>query len=47
MVCCDDTRTLCGEEIGGDGKRSREDVDCVVCLDLADQPCSPTCDWRP
>lgn len=47
FFCCDPDRALCGRDISGDREDDVAEVDCVVCLDLEDGPCSPTCDYGP
>lgn len=42
IFCCDPGLALCGADVSEDEVVDLEDADCIVCLDLEDQPC-PTC----
>jgi hypothetical protein len=43
IVCCDDDTALCGRDVSSDPWTPDDDVTCVVCLDLENQPCAITC----
>lgn len=47
VFCCNPDRALCGHDVSDhpevDGPTPN---DCVVCLDLEEQPC-PRCDFQP
>ena len=44
ITCCDDDLALCGTDVS-DCDDSDDDETCVVCVDLANAPCSAGCDW--
>lgn len=42
--CCDPDLALCGEDVSAEPEvPDGVGVDCVVCIDLEDHPCSPGC----
>lgn len=38
--CCDPDLALCGTDVSTVPEIETEEVNCVVCLDLEDQPCA-------
>ncbi|MEU3851766.1 hypothetical protein [Streptomyces sp. NPDC029554] len=47
VFCCDRDRALCGHDISNDPEVfDYTPNDCIVCLDLEDQPC-PSCGFEP
>lgn len=42
IYCCDPDIALCGADVSAHPIVDLDDADCVVCLDLEEQPC-PTC----
>lgn len=42
IFCCDRDTALCGADVSNDPIVELEEADCVVCLDLEEQPC-PYC----
>jgi len=43
IYCCDPDTALCGTDVSGQPETDLDEANCVVCLDLEDQPCCPTC----
>ncbi|MEU3160028.1 hypothetical protein ABZ753_21595 [Streptomyces griseoincarnatus] len=47
VFCCDPDRALCGHDVSNDPEVPNPTPnDCVVCLDLEEQPC-PRCGFTP
>jgi len=47
LYCCDPNRALCGSDLTDSPELADdEDENCVVCIDLDEQPC-PDCGWTP
>lgn len=42
--CCLEDRALCGARLTGELVADGEEVECVVCRAMEDQPCEVTCD---
>ncbi|MFK4801738.1 hypothetical protein ACI3K5_24025 [Streptomyces sp. MPA0124] len=47
VFCCNPDRALCGHDVSNDPEvDGPTPTDCVVCLDLEEQPC-PVCGYQP